>query len=305
MKRAFFLCLSVCAAACVCRAQASGNVGYAQSGGSARAEQNERNKRQLSQVELPPNGTSMFVEASVLMNVKADEFVAVFGLAQECVTVAECNRMMDATVAEFTAALKRAGVAAEDVFVDFAAQNKIYGFQLTGDVAKERLVGFELKKNVSVRYGDKAMLDKLVILASGSKIFDLIKVDYVVKDVGAVEGRLMEEAAKVLEQKAARYQKLLSVKLRAPAQVYAERPSIYFPTKMYDSYTASEEEDVTQNFNEEKYTVQHARKSRTFFFNALSADGFDTVVNPVVIEPVVQFTLYLKVKYDIEQPASR
>jgi len=32
----------------------------------------------------------------------------------------------------------------------------------------------------------------------------------------------------------------------------------------------------------------------------LNADGFDHVTNPIVIEPVVQFTLYLKVKYEIE-----
>jgi len=50
---------------------------------------------------------------------------------------------------------------------------------------------------------------------------------------------------------------------------------------------------------------RRARKSRTFFFNALDADGFDQVVNPVVIEPVVQFTLYLKVKYEMEQTKTK
>ena len=29
------------------------------------------------------------------------------------------------------------------------------------------------------------------------------------------------------------------------------------------------------------------------------------MINPVVIEPVVQYTLYLKVKYEIEQSKSR
>ena len=48
-------------------------------------------------------------------------------------------------------------------------------------------------------------------------------------------------------------------------------------------------------------SVQRARKTRTFFFNPLDADGFDVVVDPVIIEPVVQFTLYLKVKYEIDQ----
>jgi hypothetical protein len=70
---------------------------------------------------------------------------------------------------------------------------------------------------------------------------------------------------------------------------------------LYDSYTAFESENISQNYDEAKYTVQRARKSRTFFFNPLNADGFDAVINPIVIEPVVQFTLYLRVKYEVEQ----
>ena len=97
----------------------------------------------------------------------------------------------------------------------------------------------------------------------------------------------------------------MGIKLRPPAQVYAERPSIYYPTEMYDSYAAYEAEDIEQDSDELKrrYTVKNARKSRTFFFNALSADGFDYVINPIVIEPVVQFTLYLRVKYETAEQA--
>ncbi|MFL6254266.1 MAG: SIMPL domain-containing protein [Pyrinomonadaceae bacterium] len=291
-----------------CFAQASGNVGYSQGGsGRARADANERNKRTVQKEDQPPTATSMFVDASVLMNVKADQFVAVFGLLQECATVAECNQKMDATVAGFKSGLKGLGIAEADVYVDFASQNKIYGYELVGNRAIERLVGFELKKNVSVHYRDRDMLDRLTVLASQSKIYDLIKVDYVVGDTAPVQNRLMEEAAKIIEQKTARYQRLLGIRLRPPAQIYAERPSVYFPTEMYDSYSAYESEDIEQNSDEmkQKYTVKNARKSRTFFFNPLDADGFDLVVNPVVIEPVVQFTLYLKVKYEIEQPANK
>ncbi|MDT7780015.1 MAG: hypothetical protein QOC99_2527 [Acidobacteriota bacterium] len=306
MKRTLILILFTLALAGPCLAQASGNVGYSQAGsGKARAEALERAKRVPVQGEQPPSQTTMFVDAAVLLNVKADEFVAVFGLLQECVTVAECNQKMDATVAEFTAGLRQLGVSASDVYVDFASQNKIYAFQLAGDVAKERLAGFELKKNVAVHYRDRDLLDKLNILAARSKIYDLIKVDYIVRDTGPVQNRLMEEASKVVEQKVARYQRLLGIKLKGPAQVYTEKPSIYYPTEMYDSYTAFESEDVDADYDRQKYTIQHTRKSRTFFFNPLDADGFDTVVNPIVIEPVVQFTLYLKVKYEIEQPGNK
>jgi uncharacterized protein YggE len=300
MKRILVISLVTIAFQGMCYAQASGNAAYSQSGGNTRAKQNERVKRGLQQVELPPSATSMFVEASVLMNVKADEYVAVFGVLQEGSTVVECNQRMDATVGEFLAELKQLGISGEDVYVDFAAQNKIYGFQITGSIAREKLVGFELKKNVAVHYKDKALLDRLVIAASKAKIFDLIKVDYVVKDPAVYQGKLMDDAAQVIKQKAAMYERLLGIKLQPPAQVYAERPSIYFPTELYDSYTASESEEMSSDSDRQKYTIQGARKSRTFFFNGLNADGFDHVTNPVIIEPVVQFTLYLKVKYEIE-----
>lgn len=302
MDRIVIVLLLMCAGHSVCLAQASGNIGYSQGGGNARARQNERNKRVLTKEDAPQTATGMFIEASVLMNVKADEHVAVFGLAQECVTVPECNQKMDATVSQFSAGLRRLGIANGDIFVDFAAQNKIYDFQLEGGLAKERLAGFELKKNITVRYQDKLLLDKLLVTAAQSKIFDLIKVDYVVRDTDSVHNRLAEEAARIIKQKMARHEKLLDIKLQSPAQVFAERYSAYFPTEMYDSYTAYESENVSQTYDrQERYTIQRARKSRTFFFNALNADGFDAVINPVVIEPVVQFTLYLRVNYEVEQ----
>jgi hypothetical protein len=110
----------------------------------------------------------------------------------------------------------------------------------------------------------------------------------------------MEEAARIIERKKARYEKLLGITLRPPAQVYAERPAIYYPTEMYDSYTATESEQIEGAALRQRYTTQSARKTSTFFYNGLDADGFDDVINPIVTEPVVQFTLFLKVRYEIE-----
>jgi hypothetical protein len=132
-----------------------------------------------------------------------------------------------------------------------------------------------------------------------------VKVDYVVKDVEAVQRRLAEEAAHVLKKKVARREALLDIKLRPPAQVFAERSAAYYPTHMYDAYTAFESENVSAPVDRQKHTIQAARKSRTFYFNGLDSDGFDQVINPVILEPVVQFTLYLKVKYEAEPPPPR
>ena len=280
--------------------QVGGNVGYGQASGRAKAEQNERAKRQLAREEMPDSGTAMFLDASVLANVKADEFVAAFGVVEEAETVEAAQEKMDATIAAFTRAVRGLGVAEEAIFVDLTAQTKVYKYKVEGTLAREQLGGFELKKTVSVRYRDKALIDRLLAAASRDKIYDLIKVDYVVTDLAPVQERLAEAAAAAVKAKAARHERLLGVKLRAVPQVFAERSSAYYPTEMYDSYVAGEAESVAGGPDRAQTTVQSLRKSRTFYYNPLTADGFDRVIDPVVLEPVVQFTLYLKLKYEIE-----
>ena len=122
----------------LCRGQVSGNLAYSESGSKARAEQRERTKRVLPETERPPTGTSMFVDADVLMNVKADEFVAVFGIAQEGETVAECSQKMEIVVKEFTDALKTMKIGEDDLFLDFVTQTKIYGFEVMCDRLSRR-----------------------------------------------------------------------------------------------------------------------------------------------------------------------
>ena len=303
MKLRLPLLLTLSLAPSLCFGQAGGNIGYAQAGGRNRAEQQERAKRTLSREETPPKSTSVFLEANVLINVKADDYVAVFAVSQEGNTVAESGQKMDATLGAFATALRGLGVRPADFFVDFVAQTKIYGYEVTNEIAKEKLVGFELKKTISIRFRDYALLDKLVMVASGSQIYDLIKVDYVIKDVSALHIKLMQTAARVIKAKAARYQSLFDIRLQSSPQPYTETQNLYFPTQMYDSYTAAETEDVNAGYNRQKYIIQGARKSRTFFFNALDANGFDTVLNPIVLEPVIQATLYLKMKY-VTQPSA-
>lgn len=272
--------------------------------GKEKAQETERAKRVLAKDYLPPTSSSMFVEAHVLINVKADEFVAHFSINHEATTVAECIEKMNVTVKEFTTALKNLGIVEKDLHVDFIAQNKIYGYEVTNNIAKEKLMGFEVKKNVSIRYRDRDMIEKLTVTAAQSKIFDLIKVDYIVKDAELIQDQLMEEATRIIKRKKGRYERLLDIKFQPMAQVYAERPSIHYPTQMYDSYRAFEAESVARPYDQ-RYTVHELRKSRTVFFNPLDGDGFDVVINPITLEPVVQFTIYLKVKYDLEQTKAK
>lgn len=130
MQKAFVLALSMFGGAATCLAQVTGNIAYSQSGGKRQAQMAERSKRVVGPADAPPTATTMFIDAAVLMNVKADEHVATFAITQECAALPECTQRIDATVASFAADLQRLGIAAGDVFVDFAAQNKIYSVQV-------------------------------------------------------------------------------------------------------------------------------------------------------------------------------
>lgn len=300
----------------------STRIGLAQVSGGAGAFRNyldpfalERDKRQATSAESKDDGTSTFIEASVLMNVEADEYVAVFGVAQQGKTPQEVSALMDATVASFKTSLNSLGIAASDVFVDYVSQSRVYAYRLEEmmtqeetttrkeTTAIEELAGFELKKNVSIRFKDKMLVDKLAVAAAQSQIFDLIKVDYVVKDAAAIQARLQTQTIGIIKSKANVYQNLLGVKLSAPTQVLVDKPSVYFPVEQYDSYTAAEAENLTLPYDRSRVTVLNARRSRTTYFNPLNGSGFDLVINPVSIEPVVQFTTYIKVKY--EAPKTR
>jgi hypothetical protein len=283
-----------------CWGQVAGNVNYAQPGGKARAEQIERNKRVLAKEELPPTGTSTFVDANVLMNVKADEYVAIFSITQEGATVADCGQKMDAAIKVFSDELKPLGIGPDDIFVDLVVQNKVYGYEVAGEIAREKLTGFELKKNVAIHYRNRQLLDWLMRAAARAQIFDLVKVDYVVKDIKGIQERIMDEAARIIKQKVNRYERLLGIKLAKAAQVYMERLAIHYPTDLYDSYTAYESENIDASVRQ-RLTTQSARKGRSFFFSGLDSSGFDQVLNPVIVEPVVQFTLYLKLRYETDQ----
>jgi hypothetical protein len=126
-------------------------------------------------------------------------------------------------------------------------------------------------------------------------------VDYVVKDISAIQSKLFEEAVQVIRQKQERYKLLLQLSFRPFIQIHQEKHHIYYPSENYDTYTAHESAEITNYYYNNGYRVKGSRKNKTFFFNALTPDGFDRVIHPVVKEPMVQFTCYLKIKAEIDR----
>ena len=271
-------------------AQMSGNAVYGRN----------RLAHEPSSGVLFANDSVMFVEASVMMNVRADEYVALFGVTEDAPAIDDAMRRIDERIRNFTADLRALGVAQSDMDIDFITQTRVYDFETISSkvLAQERFVGFRVKKNVIVHYREKDRIERILTAAAKWEIHDLIKVDYHVSDPEAIRGRLLQEATKIIKDKGEKYRGLLGIPLGAPMMIQQEKYDIYFPGDMYQSYTASESGKVSGS---DKVMVQEMQKSATFYFDALTVDGFDRVINPLVVEPVVQFTLYLKVRYSVKR----
>jgi uncharacterized protein YggE len=273
-------------------AQESGNRAYGQ-----QRRRPQINNGILSSYDSKGN-LVLFIEADVLYNAKADAYVAVFGVAQEGATADVSNSKVNDVIANFTKSLSSLGIAKSDIYVDFITQNRVYEFAAAGtNTVTEKLSGFETKKTVAVRYKDRAQLEPIISAATKTSIFDLIKVDYVVSDLPAIHQKLFEEATKIIKQKEETSKKSFNVKLSTVA-VANEKYDSFFPGELYNAYEAFESGSTNSGYNDNLRVIQR-RKSSTLYYEPLDVTDFDSVINAMGIEPMVQFTLYLRVQYSL------
>lgn len=290
MKRISSLIITLLLAAISAQAQESGNRNY--------GTQKRRPQTNSGVLVSGNSGRDVyFIEANVTINMKADNYIAVFGLSQEAATAAESNSKTNRLVAGFIRDLDGLGIKSTDVFVDFITQNKVYDYTTSNSVTTEKFSGFETKKNIAVRYVDREVLEKIIAVAAKNSIFDLIKVDYVVSDIKTVHAKLYEEAVKIVKQKEAAYANSFGIKL-LPTNLANEKYDAFYPGELYANYQAFEAGSTYGDYNNR---VIEQRKTKTFYYEPLDQSDFDSVINEIGIEPKVQFTLYLRMQYDLKK----
>ena len=238
-----------------------------------------------------------FVDAKILTSLETKGYIAVFGLVQQADKVSDANKKLDDQISAFLRSIAPLGIRPEDTYVDFVTQERVYDYAVKSGTAREKLSGFQLKENLMIRYKDHSLLDKIVPLAAQVGIFDLIKVDYITEDLNAVRARMTEESQKIIHEKVEAYGKL-GIKL-TPVSVAMESFDTFQPAEAYNSYHAFETGSADDNFR-----VVEQRKNSTLYFEALSAGKFDTVLTPIDLQPRVQATYFLRIKYFVSDHTS-
>lgn len=246
------------------------------------------------------NDYATILETRVLMNVKADSYTAIFHLTQVGETAADADKFMNERIDGLKAALKTLGVGADEIETDIICLVPIFEYELEKKIFSKKYnevpKGFELKKNVHVRYTKSTMLDKIVTAAAQNEIYDLVKVDYFIKDMEAVYDK-MRKAALENHRKKIVMNKSLGIDLDSQYHIAVDASSVTFPLECYSSYQAYSSASLDKG-----KAGSVAQKPTSYYYNPITPKGFDVVINSEILEPVVQFTYDLKVKYLIERP---
>jgi hypothetical protein len=124
-------------------------------------------------------------------------------------------------------------------------------------------------------------------------------VDYFVENTSAVYETLRDSVIAFAKRKTNDY-KELKINLDTVYRVLTEQTSVTFPIDRYSKYIPASSSSIEAVGK--KSGVTEIRKPTVMFYNKLTYHNFDVVINPVVIEPVVQYTCKIKMRFSLKKP---
>lgn len=238
-----------------------------------------------------------------LANIKADAYMAIFNITQVGETASKANELVNQRYQAFLAEISSV-VKKEDVYLDMVSQIPIYEVEVTqklfSKTYNEVPKGFELQKNIHVLFKKGSDLDFILEAAAKHEIYDLIKVDYFIEDGDKVFTQLRDSLLRLVDEQVKSYNKLLGERLDTVYKSLQENKAMTFPVDRYSKYTAASSSSVEALGK--KSGVTAVRKPTIMFYDKLSYHNFDIIINPIVLEPVVQYTYQIKVQYHRKRP---
>ncbi|HNG89200.1 MAG TPA: SIMPL domain-containing protein, partial [Saprospiraceae bacterium] len=243
-------------------------------------------------------GNQVEVSVKALLNQKADSYTAIFNVVQVGKTADETNSLLNARLEALLASLKALGIPEEDIYVDMVNFLPKYEYDMSKKLFSRKTYteipkGFELQKNIHVRYTVPALLDRIVTAAARQEIYDIVKVDYNVKDPQKHYTQLRTATTQYFEQIRKNYLSI-GIRLDSAYTIASENTWVAYPVDRYQSYQAYASQRLDENDNSK---VNYADKTISRFYNAVPSNDYDLVINPEILEPAVQYSYNLVVRF--------
>ncbi len=234
---------------------------------------------------------------NVLTNKKADSYLAIFNVTQTAKTASEVNELTDLKINGFKTKLKSIGLTEQNIFIDIISLIPLYDYEvqekLFSKTYTEVPAGFEMQKNIHIRFSDEKMIDKIMTAAAENEIYDFIKLEYFVKNTQSIYTEMRKAAVKEMKAKLTTFQEL-GFNYDTVYKVLSEKSAVVYPIDRYYKYQAYTATNIEPGKFDEATKL---RKPVTRFYNMLPYHNFDIIINPEILEPSVQYTYSLIIKF--------
>ena len=301
MKNTFYLVLLLCFS--LASAQIKGNattisrqnVIQAEDLGNANIYGNNINA--FRHQNLIPNPT-ITIDVKALNNIVADSYTAVFNLVQIGETAEDTNKLMNERVNDVKSALIAQGIFSKDIIIDVISFVPVYETvvekKLFSKKYNEVPKGFELQQNLHIKFTEVNQFEKILAACAKNEIYNLVKVDYFIENIEAVYTKLRAEILKTLKAKKQFYLDL-GFDLANYKPTVADTKYCHFPREFYKNYQAFNSISL-EAIKKPKGIIQ-AKKQTSYYYDPLSFKEYDVVINPSIVEPVIQIGMEIKLQY--------
>ena len=250
------------------------------------------------------NSKTLTIEASALMNIVPDAQIVVFTIVQLGESAQEATELIDSKLNPIKAGLNQIGISNSNIVVDMISfipryEDTVFKKKFSKTFT-EIPKGFELKKNIHIKFKDHELIDKIIAICASYEVYDMAKVEYVILDNEENMLTMRDKMLKHLGDKIAFYHDL-EIQDEIDIIQVNEKTNEYYPQDRYQSYTghSSSSYEALGNKKKKKRSVNRVSKNTSIFYDPLSTKSFDIVMNPGVIEPTVQYTYTLNVIYTL------
>jgi uncharacterized protein YggE len=250
------------------------------------------------------DGNVLEISINSLFNQQAEAYTAIFTVAQTGKTAEETNDLLNTRLNGLVESLKNLGIQPSDLYIDMVNFLPKYEYDVSKKIFSKRTYteipkGFELQKNIHIRYTNPALLEQIVTAAAKQEIYDIVKVDYFIKDQQSVYTQLRKLTFDYLKTIETQY-RTIGMQIDSAYLITAENAWVAYPINRYETYKAYTSQGLDP-YEKNNSVIQSADKPILRFYNAVPANDYDIVVNPEILEPAIQFSYNLVARFTLPE----
>lgn len=260
--------------------------------------------------DVNPNA-NITIDVHGLFNAKATSYTAIFNISQIGPTADETHKLVNERIDNVREELARAGISKEAIAIDVISFVPVYEIEVEKKLFSTKYnevpKGFELQQNIHIRFKETAQFEKILAACAANEIYNLVKVDYFIENIREVYKKLQTSLVQLIQEQK-EYYKVLGIDLSAYNMIMADDKYCYFPKDFYQNYQAYN--SVSFEALQRKKGVTKAKKQTSYYYQPISYENYDIVMNASILEPVIQIGMQIKLIYspkpkEQEQPVKK